>query len=173
MMEAILPCETNGSLDRIIDPAFLRRVANIADTERTQIRVEDTAWKVETGGITCSDVGEVTPASFQEREAAMEGEWSVSQSFSMPQEVLKRALLYGTAEKSRYELNGVFFDATAGVLRIISTDGRRLYVRRITEVDETFSCFIHADQLKTLASLLKADSVVGLRIAPTPDQCKS
>ena len=60
--------------------------------------------------------------------------------FEVKTELLKSALLFSSKEKSRYYLNGVYFEKTEAGVAMITTDGHRMFVAKI-EVDDACSNF--------------------------------
>ena len=60
--------------------------------------------------------------------------------FAIKTELLKSALLFSSKEKSRYYLNGVYFEKTEAGVAMVTTDGHRMFVAKI-EVDDACSNF--------------------------------
>jgi len=56
--------------------------------------------------------------------------------FEVKTELLKSTLLFSSKEKSRYYLNGIYFEKTEAGVAMVTTDGHRMFVAKI-EVDTT------------------------------------
>jgi DNA polymerase III sliding clamp (beta) subunit (PCNA family) len=165
LVEVEIPCECEGAFDRTVNPAFFRRVVNIADSETVRISIDE-GVTVEAGGLECRHGEANTPVMLPEYEGAFHPEiWQVDCEALLSYSIIKRALACVSKEPSRYRLNGALIDIEGGVVRLISTDGRRVLVRIIAEGVEAEDCicFMHANQLQMIASVLKADTMVRIR----------
>ena len=60
--------------------------------------------------------------------------------FEVKTELLKSALLFSSKEKTRYYLNGVYFEKTETGVAIVTTDGHRMFVAKV-QVDDACSNF--------------------------------
>ena len=63
-----------------------------------------------------------------------------SKMFEVKTELLKSALLFSSKEKTRYNLNGVYFEKTETGVAIVTTDGHRMFVAKV-QVDDACSNF--------------------------------
>ena len=80
---------------------------------------------------------------------------------SLIQEMIRKTIFAVSTDETRYVLNGVFFQAEAGKLRMVATDGHRLaFIQKKVEGKNEDKCSVIIPT-KTLNELSKAVSEIG------------
>lgn len=88
-------------------------------------------------------------------------------TLSIPTNILKAVSLFASKEETRYYLNGVCVEAEQDAIRLIATDGHRLFTARIDcENLESFEAFIIPSDAIKRALTGNKDESVELAIKP-------
>ena len=88
--------------------------------------------------------------------------------YTIPVDMIKAALLSVSKEQTRYYLGGVLMQRREGVLRIVSTDGHRMFIGAINLDDGLQSDFAAilptADVKKALTGLTRKDEFIQMSL---------
>ncbi len=112
---------------------FLDIARALPEGAEVSLSLEDTRAVIRSGRSRFA-LPTLPPEEFPQAPAEMEG-----QTFGIPQKALKEAMErthFAMAQQDmRYYLNGMLFDLSNNTLRVVATDGHRLALCRIEEVD--------------------------------------
>lgn len=147
----LLPARETGAL--------LRELSDPTVT----LESSDQRCRIESGGGNFVLLGE-DPAQFPD-EAQIKGGKKLEIEAGRMLRMIQETVFAAAREETRYAINGVLLDASAGTVRMVATDGRRLAISyAATETKAEFKVVVPLRALNTLARALSEGSKEGLRI---------
>ena len=123
----------------------------------------DQRCRIESGGGSFVLLGE-DPAQFPD-EAQVKGGKRLDIEAGQVLRMVQETAFAAAREETRYAINGVLIDASAGTVRMVATDGRRLAISYAnTDAKAEFKAVVPLRALNTLSRALGENSKDALRI---------
>lgn len=146
--------------------ALLRELSDPTVT----MEASDGRTTIESGGGTFRLLGE-DPEQFPQ-ESSFDAAKSVTIPAARMLRMIQESAFAAAREETRYAINGILMDLSAGCLRLVATDGRRLAVsyQNLEGVKATFKVVVPLRVLSTLARAIPEGSKDDLQIAVNDKQ---